>query len=204
MVATYHKYTVLGSDTQSDLLDAANWWKTNYSTLGGGFTINLMNEWGSHTITAVTYATDYNAAIAIVRTVYPGFIILDITGYGQETYTAYQACKTSTPTLIDTNIILSAHIYPNGYNQGRNHTMQASDLNDISNAGRLGIIGEFGNSAAGPSDWSGIVDKAKSKGWPVLGWCWNGDGGTMNMRSPSWASNATATSFTKSAYFLTI
>ena len=133
VIATYHKYTVLGSDNENDLLDAADWWKTNYTTLGGGFTINLINEWGSHNLTASSYATDYNAAIAIVRTVYSGFIILDIPGYGQETYTAYQACKTSTPALIDINIILSAHIYPNGYNQGRNHSMQTSDLDDISN-----------------------------------------------------------------------
>lgn len=204
VIATYHKYTVLGSDNLSDLMDAANWWKANYAVLGSGFTINLINEWGSHNITAATYAADYNSAIAVVRAVYSGFIIIDIPGYGQETYTAYQACKTSTPTIIDTNIILSAHIYPNGYNQGRNHTIQAADLDDISNAGRLGIIGEFGNGITGPADWSGIIDKAKAKGWPVLGWCWNGDGGTMNMIQPSWASNATATNYSKSAYFQVI
>ncbi len=201
VIATYHKYTVLGTDSASELLAAANWWKAHYKTLGADFTINLMNEWGSHSITPAKYATAYNAAIAVVRTVYSGYIILDLPGYGQETYTVYQASKTSSPALIDTNIIFSAHVYPNGYNQGRNHTLQASDLSDITKSGRKGIIGEFGNGATGTADWSGIVDAAKAAGWPVIGWCWNGDGGNMNMVDPSWAVNSTATSFSKSAYF---
>lgn len=201
VIATYHKYKVLGSDSEQDLLDAANWWKDNYASLGGDFIINLMNEWGSHDISASSYATAYNDALTIVRTVYQGAIIIDIPGWGQETYTAYQACKTSNPVILDTNIVLSAHIYTNGWNQGRNHNFQASDLDDISNSGRRGIIGEFGNGGGGAVDWSGCIDYAKSKGWGVLGWCWNGDGGTMNMVDPSWATNGSATSFSTNAYF---
>jgi hypothetical protein len=204
VIATYHKYTVLGSDNMDELTTAANWWKNNYVALGGNFIINLMNEWGSHNISPSAYATAYNNAISIVRTVYAGPIIVDLPGWGQGTYTAYQACKTSNPVIADTNIILSAHVYPNGWNQGRNHNLRASDLDDISNTGRRGIIGEFGNGVNGTVDWSGIIDYAKSKGWPVLGWCWNGDGGTMNMVSPSWATNATATSFSLSNYFTVI
>lgn len=202
VIATYHKYTVLGSDNVLDLIAAANWWKSNYVPLGGNFTINLMNEWGSHNISPSDYATAYNSAIEIIRTVYAGAIIIDIPGWGQETYTAYQAVKTSSPKINDTNIILSAHIYPNGWNQGRNHHIQVFDLDDITNSGRRGMIGEFGNGIAGPADWSAIVDRAKAKGWPVLGWCWNGDGGSMNMIDPSWAGGgSTATSFSTSAYF---
>ena len=201
VIATYHKYKVLGSDEAKDLVEAANWWKTNYVTLGGNFIINMMNEWGSHNISAAAYATAYNSAIEIVRTVYKGAIIIDIPGWGQETYTAYQAVKTSNPVIADTNIILSAHIYTNGWNQGRNHSFKASDLDDISKTGRRGIIGEFGNGGGGSVDWSGCIDYAKSLGWPVLGWCWNGDGNDMNMVSPSWAKDATANSFSLNTYF---
>jgi mannan endo-1,4-beta-mannosidase len=204
VIATYHKYKVLGSDDEQDLLDAANWWKTNYAALGGDFIINLMNEWGSHNISAPAYATAYNNAIAIVRTVYKDAIIIDIPGWGQETYTAYQACKTSSPIIADTNIILSAHIYSNGWNQGRNHNFQASDLDDISKSGRRGFIGEFGNGGGGSVDWSGCIDSAKAKGWGVIGWCWNGDGGDMNMVDPSWAKNSSATSFSTNSYFTII
>jgi hypothetical protein len=52
------------------------------------------------------------------------------------------------------------------------------------NSGRTCIIGEFGNGTTGTSDWSAIVDYAKSKSMTVLAWSWAGDGGTMNMITP--------------------
>lgn len=95
VIATYHKSAVLGSDKTSDLTDGANWWKTNYATLhaSGSFTINLMNEWGSHNLTANAYASAYNTAISIVRQVYSGAIIIDIPGYGQETAPLFISCR---------------------------------------------------------------------------------------------------------------
>ncbi len=202
VIATYHKSSVLGSDNTAELTAAADWWKANYGTLGGNFTINLMNEWGSHAITADAYARAYNSAIATVRGVYGGPIIIDCPGYGQETAVAASAAKGYNSTKIsDTNVILSVHIYPNGYNQALNHNLQRSDLDDLASAGRPCLIGEFGNSPAGPVYWQDLVSYGKGKGWTVLGWCWNGDGGGMNMVSPSWAANGGATSFTLSSYF---
>ncbi len=201
IICTFHQYG--GSDNLGDLLTAANWWKNNYWALGGGFTINLCNEWGSHNISASTYANYYNQAISVVRQVYGGSIIIDIPGWGQETLTAYNACKTSNPRINDGNIILSTHIYPGNWNQGRNHVFQRSDLDDLSNTGRPCLVGEFG-TGSGSCDWSGCVDYAKSKGWSVLAWCWNGDGNSLNMVSPSWASNPGATSFWTNSYFNTV
>jgi len=207
VIATYHKYTVLGSDDANELNAAANWWKANYGTLAaaGTFIINLMNEWGSHNLTPAAYAGDYNNAISIVRQVYSGPIILDCPGYGQETSVAADAVKGSGGTKIaDTAIILSAHIYPNGYNQSKKHNFQKSDLDDLASAGRPCIVGEFGNSPVGSVDWSGMVTYAKSKKWAVLGWSWNGDGGTMNMAAPAWDSVANASSYSQSSYFTVI
>ena len=207
VIATYHKYTVLGSDLASDLNDAATWWKNSYGTLatGGAFTINLMNEWGSHQLSANDYATDYNNAISIVRQVYKGRIILDCPGYGQETSVAAAAVKgTNGVRINDTSVILSAHIYPNGYNQAKNHFLQQSDLDDLGSAGRACIVGEFGNSPNGNVDFAGLVTYAKSKKWAVLGWSWNGDGGTMNMTTPAWDTTANAASYSASSYFTVI
>ena len=202
IIATYHKSAVLGTDDANELTAAANWWKTNYSTLGGGFTINLMNEWGSHSISANSYAVAYNSAIGTVRTVYGGPIIIDCPGYGQETATAAAAAKGYNSTKInDTNVILSVHVYPNGYNQGKNHNLQNADLDDLASAGRPCLVGEFGNTPAGPVNWQGVVNYAKGKGWTVLAWAWNGDGTGMNMVSPAWSDNGGATSFTLSSYF---
>lgn len=206
IIATYHKVAVLGSDSSSELSGAGTWWKSNYSTLNqsGSFQVNLMNEWGSHTISSNSYASYYNAAISLTRQVYSGNIIIDIPGWGQETHTAALAVKGTNGTKInDTNITLSTHLYPGDWNQALNHWVQTSDLNEMGSVGRTCIVGEFG-TGSGSSDWSGLVDTARNSGWRVLGWAWNGDGNTLNMVTPSWAQNATATTFSKSSYFTTI
>lgn len=205
VIATYHKSSVLGSDATSELTAAANWWKSNYSNLAsaGSFTINLMNEWGSHSITASSYASAYNSAISIVRQVYSGVIIIDIPGWGQETATAACAVKgcNGGTKIADGNIVLSAHIYPGAWNQGKGRYCTTSDIDDLASAGKPCMLGEFGNQGGSGADWSAIVDYARSKGWTVLGWCWNGDGGSMNMVTPAWKDNTSATSFSKSSFF---
>ena len=76
-----------------DLMAAAIWWKNNYANLrkGGEFLINLMNEWGSHTLTSNAYASAYNAALEIVRQVYSGTVIIDAPGWGHEATVAANA-----------------------------------------------------------------------------------------------------------------
>lgn len=200
IICSYHKASVMGSDNAQDLMDAANWWKTNYSSLGGGFTVNLMNEWGSHNISASAFASACNNAIKVVRQVYSGKIIIDIPGYGQETYTMVQALK----SISDANIALSVHYYPSSWNQARSRVPNTSDIDELIATGKTIIVGEFGNQPSGNCDWAGIIDYSRNKGINVLGWCWNGDGGSMNMVSPTWVSNPTATSFSLSSYFSTI
>jgi len=204
VIATYHKSSVLGSDSTSELAAAGTWWKNNYSNLAaaGSIFVNVSNEWGSHNITSNAYASAYNSAISSVRSKYSGRIVIDIPGWGQETATAAAAIKgTAGAKINDTYIVPSIHAYPGAWNQGKNAWLAKSDVDDLGSAGRGVLIGEFGNGGSGSSDWSGIVDYAKGKGYNVLGWAWNGDGGSMNMVTPSWASNATATSFSTSSYF---
>ncbi|KAL3074110.1 hypothetical protein niasHT_027137 [Heterodera trifolii] len=210
IIVTYHKATVLGSNDANELQQAANWWKTNYKTLAqsGKFVLNLMNEWGDHTITSSAYATAVNNALKIVRQVYSGTVIIDAPGWGQEAQTVKNAILgIGGAKIADTKIIPSLHLYPGGYNQQKNRWVDKSDIDDLANAGRSLIIGEFGSLPPqnGGSDWAGIVSYAKSKGYTVLGWAWNGDGAYgMNMAQPSWSDQPTATTFTKSSYFNTI
>lgn len=206
IIATYHKAAVLGSDSSSELSAAGTWWRNNYNTLrsSGSFQVNLMNEWGSHNISSNSYASAYNTAISSVRSVYSGNIIIDIPGWAQESKTAYDAVKGTYGTRInDTNITLSCHLYPGAWNQGNNRWFQTADLYQMANSGRSCMVGEFG-SGSGSSDAFGLTDTARNSGWSVLGWAWNGDGNSLNMVTPSWASNATASSFSKSGYFNTI
>jgi len=207
VIATYHHWPDNGSDSESALTTAGSWWSTNYSALSaaGSFQVNLMNEWGSHNQTSNTYASAYNTAISQVRTKYSGNIVIDIPGWGQETITATDAVKGTNGTKIsDTNITLSTHVYPGAWNQGANSWLTSSQVTTmLSSSGRTCIVGEFG-TGSGSADWSGIVTAASNAGMNVMGWAWNGDGNDLNMVTPAWVSNPTATSFSKSSYFSTI
>src|SRR5207244_3586080 len=151
------------------------------------FTVNIMNEWGSHSLMAGPYAASYNAAISIIRGVYSGPLIIDVPGWAQETAVAASAVKgfnTGGGSITDTDIILSVHIYrqawvqqKTGSSSQRSGPMSNADLDDLASAGKPCIVGEFGTGDPGGANWSGLVDHAKSLGWPVLGWAWNGDGG---------------------------
>ena len=208
VIATFHNCSQLGSDEKEHLTNAALWWKENYDTLVGSIsigtetptttssiTINLMNEWGSHDQTADSYADAYNAAISIVREKYQGAIIIDIPGWGQETHTAAEA----SPKIQDMNVMLSAHIYPAGWNNG--HPLESGDMDELASTGRGCIVGEFGTVGDGSTDVTAVVGRAKQLGFPVLGWAWNGDGGEMNMCSPAWSEDAQADSYVESDYF---
>lgn len=213
VIATYHKSGILGSDDPMEVAQAATWWKENYPSFlaslpdnkkgtkdTGRLIINIINEWGSHKITPALFAQTYNEAIGVIRSFYQGFIIIDIPGWCQETYTAYLACKESTPKIEDPAVVLSTHIYPGVFNEGRVHIFQASDLEDLKNTGHPCMVGEFGDGQ-GESDWSCCVSYATGLGWPVLAWCWNGDGNDLNMVSPSWKDNPNAQNLLTITYF---
>lgn len=200
IIVTYHKCAVLGSDDPNELQLAAEWWVSHYEELSqaGKFTINLMNEWGSHDQTESTYSSAYNRAISTLRRVYSGYIIIDIPGWGQETSTAAKASS----LLSDSNIIFSTHVYPAGWNQAHNRWVQASDMDELASTGRPCIIGEYGTHGDGNCNVNECVQRAKSLGfWSVLAWAWNGDGGEMNMVTPPWSQNPTADSYTETSYF---
>lgn len=213
VIATYHSSAALGSDDENELLKAGDWWAANYATLkaSGSFTVNLMNEWGSHGITAHDFAATCNKAIAKVRTVYDGPIVVDLPGFGQEAHIGALAVKGGGNAVIaDPRIILSAHIYPGAWNGARQREMTVADIDELTATGIACMVGEFGDDGkGGKTRWRDLVNQARSKGWPVFGWAWNGDGSSpvkMNMIEPQFQPFVTgkSQSYTPGAYFNTI
>lgn len=206
VIATYHKYTVLGSDDPNDLLAAANWWVSNYASLkraaGGDFTINLMNEWGSHKQTSASYSSAYNAAISKVRQVYSGYIVIDLPGWGQGVTVASAASN----LIKYKNLIFSAHVYPNGYNAGSNRSLQPSDMATLSQTGRPCIVGEYGlYPASGTVSVANVVKQAIQSGFVgIFAWAWNGDGGLMNMVAPTWSAYPMSPNYQVTPYLTNI
>lgn len=205
VIATYHHYPDNGAADSQALQAAADWWVEQYEYLSQdtSFTVNMMNEWGDHNVSADQYASAYNDAISTVRdgTGYTGPIVCDAPGWGQETHRLADAVT----QIEDDDIICSVHVYPSGWNQEVNEALQPAHLDVVDETGYPCMIGEFGNWAANPSgaDWSAIVDHATSLGWPVIGWAWNGDGSDdpMNMSAPYWGEDCGATAYSTSSYF---
>lgn len=186
LICTYHRYQDNTSGDQNALMKATDWWVENYAELrkSGPFYVNLMNEWGAISTTADQYMAAYNKAIDKVRKVYQGPIIICVSFAGNRadiTYNAIMGNTTSRKKINDANIILSTHIY------GYSLLQSKADYKLLASTGKQCIIGEFGKTAG--VDWSKLVDDAKSLGWPILGWAWNGDGGSgtevfLNMIAP--------------------
>lgn len=201
VVATCHHYPYNGESNEGYLYEAADWWVDNYDYLSANssFTINLMNEWGGHDVSVDQYATAYNEAVSRVRQVYGGTIVCDVPGWGQNTHAAADAAS----QLEDDDLVLSVHIYPSAYNETAGEWLQPDHLDYLDGAGYPCMVGEFGANRDGDADWSGLIDHAKSLGWPVVGWAWNGDGESdpMNMASPGWIDQPCASSYTTSSYF---
>ena len=201
VIATHHCYKNNGSSDEKAVADAAAWWKANYAELvkAGPFTINVINEWGSHQTSPEVYARAYNSAIKVLREFYKGPIVVDVPGWGQEVYVAAKA----SPLIEDRNIVFSIHIYTSAYiEQGAHHWMQPEDLAAFSKAvDRPILIGEFGGMREGGADWRSLVVQAKKLGWTVLAWAWNGDGEGMNMVLPSWNDDCLSGAYYPSTYF---
>ena len=170
------------------------------------FNINIIYR-GTHAVTSTEYADAYNAAIAIVRTVYSGPLVVDIPGWGQATGTAIAA----SPFISDQNIVFSTHLHPQSYNEVAGRYMNSEDVENLINqTDRLCIVGEFGNIQPDPvgadeCDVKHVVEAAKAAGFEALyGWAWNGDGGSLNMVNPAWSSDPVAAEYSVTDYFWTI
>jgi len=193
VIATFHDAKKLGSNKIEDLLIAAKWWRNNYGVLSSNspFIINIMNEWGDHSITPIEYADAYNEIIPIIREVYDGPLIVDVPGFGQAAKIAADAF----PLFNDKNIIFSVHIYSSAFNVEENRWLRESDLSYLNSIGAKCMVGEFCDSGRGGADWCSLIDYCYQNDWPLFGWAWNGDGGTMNMIEPHWRDQPLATSF---------
>jgi mannan endo-1,4-beta-mannosidase len=192
VIATYHNSDAINNNPQPQddpqhMQGAIQFWNDTYKTLAaaGSFMLNIMNEWGHKTINAKSYADQYNSAIRQIRSYYGGPIIIDLPGYGQLAKVAADAVTGAggISPIQDRNVILSMHVYPQTWSGKGPVTLE--DVNLLVATGRPCMIGEFGESNETPNtDWRAIVTYAKSLNWPVLAWCWDGDGNIMNIMSP--------------------
>lgn len=206
ILATYHHHPHNGSPDPTHLQYAADWWVEHYDFLSANadFTINLMNEWGDHDVTADEWASAYNDAIDTIRagTDYTGPIVIDAPGWAQNVHAAAEGVN----QIDDDNIIVSIHVYGVAHNAGAGEPIRPTHLDYLADQGYPCIIGEWGTNAPGDTETAAVVSHANDLGWPVIAWAWNGDGtsdgsGLMNMAEPYWTDGACSGPYSESWYF---
>ncbi|PSP95451.1 hypothetical protein BRC91_02040 [Halobacteriales archaeon QS_4_62_28] len=199
VICTYHHEPYNGSNNEGtdreSLRAAGDWWRNNYWDLSqaGDFTVNLINEWGSHGIDPDNIGKWYKEEISKLRDAgYDEQVIVDCTGYAQDIYNTVDGLEA---WLDWENIAIGVHVYGKSSPASSWGPLQASDLDYVANSSFPGIVGEFGTrnnySNEENANVTNIVNYARDTlNWPVLAWAWNGDDEDwpMNMVQPGWPS----------------
>ena len=169
-----HDFT--GSDDPSDITDkAVGYWREMLDTLNSNkdyVIVNIANEWQGTWNKGSLWADTYKSAIKSLR--YAGLenaIMIDASGYGQETGPMESACKDVLSADPDRNIIFSYHVYSV---VGADENSIKTAIDGISSQGVCLAIGEFGYwQNGGDVDEKYLVDycTANDIGW--LAWSWN-------------------------------
>lgn len=225
VVITYHDKSCLGCDDATKLQNGARFFVNNRTKLYLGnpkIRINLFNEWGSHNISSTNWANQINAAVKIIRDAgISDRLIADVPGLGQGAIRGANGIK----QVTDTRVVPSMHLYSTCYDAGAKVDSEliaagltAADKDDgwgrcktkymqaLVRSGRGFFMGEFGTRQAGDkiseAFYKDIITAGKSYG-DIYAWAWNGDGGDMNMASPTfqpYVVNSPKT-YSKSGYF---
>jgi hypothetical protein len=164
------------------------------SSQSGRIIINILNEWGPSDNQAYNWGTWNQNAITKMRAIgYGGRIIVDAGLYGNRLTVFYNGHQ----YITDNGVIFGVHTYQDGIDQA---TIDRLDNIRLPNGRRRHfILGEFGvkyfkytpgkpqltpqQKEQDKNKVRGLASYARSKGWGVLGWCWEGDGEGMNMKT---------------------
>ena len=179
-VLELHDFT--GSNKASDITETAlNYWSEMKDLLNAHkkyVIINIANEWiGTFALNKETlWRETYISAIKSMREKgIENAIMIDASGYGQDTGPITKNANKVLEADPDKNIIFSYHVYDS---LGRNDNTLYSGFDGLKNTGVCWVVGEFGWRHS----WTNVVYKTLMKycqenniGW--LAWSWAGNSG---------------------------
>lgn len=173
-----HDFT--GNDDPADItVKAVNYWKEMLDVINANkdyVIVNIANEWQGTWNMGNLWADTYKTAVKSLRDAgLETAIMIDASGYGQETGPMESACKEVLEADKDKNIIFSYHMYSV---VGKDENTIKEAIDGIKNQGVCLAIGEFGywQNFKGV-DERYLVDYCEDSeiGW--LAWSWKGNGG---------------------------
>jgi len=187
-VLEIHDFT--GSDNPNDITDLSmKYWNELKDLLNEHkdyIIVNIANEWEGSWNKGSLWADTYKTAVQTMRkNGIENAIMIDASGYGQETGPIIRDAKSVLEADPNRNIIFSYHVYSV---LGKDDDSLYTGLDGLKNTGVCWIVGEFGWFQNGGS----VVYKTLTKychenniGW--IAWSWAGNAGNdkvLDLASP--------------------
>lgn len=172
-----HDHT--GFDDPQRLYTAVDYWVGLKDILNANkdfVIVNVANEWLGTWNKGDVWANTYCTAIKKMRNAgIENVIMVDAAGYGQETSSLIEKCKTVKDADKTGKIMFSIHMYSVA---GANSTVVKSNIDNMLSKGVCTAIGEFGDfQNGGDVDEATIINYSDEKKVGTMAWSWKGNGG---------------------------
>ena len=179
-VLELHDFT--GSNKAADITEkAVNYWDEMKDVLNAHkdyIIINIANEWtamialNKEKLWRETYIT---AVKSMREKGIENAIMIDASGYGQETGVVTKNAKTVLEADPDKNIIFSLHVYDS---IGKSESSLISGFDGLKETGVCWVVGEFGWKHSGIKvAYQALMDYCQENGIGWIAWSWAGNSG---------------------------
>ena len=172
-----HDHT--GYDDVSRLNNAVNYWLEIKDLMNAHkkyVILNIANEWLGTWNNASTWTSAYQSAIRTLRDAgIENVIMIDTSGYGQETSTCINNSQSVVSADNTGNTMISIHMYSVA---GKDAATVKNNIDSMLSTGVCFCIGEFGNWQNGADvDETTIMQQCTDKSIGYIAWSWYGNSG---------------------------
>ena len=187
-VLELHDFT--GSDEPNDITDIAlKYWNEMKDLLNDHqdyIIVNIANEWQGSWNKGSLWADTYISAIKSMRdSGIENVIMIDASGYGQETGPIIKNAQDVLEADPNKNIVFSYHVYSV---LGKDDDSLYTGLDGLKNTGVCWIVGEFGWwQNGGAVVYKTLIDYCHKNNIGWIAWSWAGNGGidkVLDLASP--------------------
>ena len=177
-VLEVHDFT--GSDDPNDIISlAVNYWSEMKNLLNehqNYVIVNIANEWLGSWNKGSLWGDTYSSAIKALRAIgLKNAIMVDASGWGQETGPIIENAPRVLESDPDKNVIFSYHVYAV---LGKDDNSLISGFDGLKKTGVCWIVGEFGWFHSGANvAYKTLMNYCQNNGIGWIAWSWSGNGG---------------------------
>ena len=180
LICVFELHDFTGSDNPSDITKTAlDYWSEMKNLLNQHkkyIIINIANEWLGTWNKGSVWGDTYASAVKSMRAIgIENAIMIDASGYGQETGPIIENAKRVLEADPDKNVIFSYHVYSV---LGKDDNSLFSGFDGLKNTGVCWIVGEFGWFHSGANvAYKTLMNYCQSNNIGWIAWSWAGNGG---------------------------